>query len=152
MSDYSSMPVEKKFPHLSRGFRSLSGNPNLGVWEINESNFIFAIPLRPRPRDCNNVHEFDKGIQFYVDDNANKIMCCLWERKPPTEPAEYSKEDLFAMEILVDPRGNLSCRIPGFGEQSLENFVRGAADYLEGYPRPPWPANLARRIRQISGN
>ena len=133
--------TQKVFSGLLRGVRGLSGNLDLRDWVLDEkSNFIFAIHCKPRPGDARNPYEFAKGIQFYLDDE-NRIWCRLLVRKTPSDTLCYSKCKLFQVIVLADPKGNLSCCIPGHDKQTMETFVRGAADYLEGHPRPPWPAN-----------
>ena len=130
--------IQKLFSGLLKGVCGLSGNPDLRVLVLDEKSiFTFAIHCKPRPGDARNPYEFAKGIQFYLDDE-NRIWFRLLVRKTPDDTLCYSEYKSFQLTVLADPKGNLSCCIPGHDKQTMETFVRGAADFLEGHPHPPW--------------
>ena len=133
-----SYKIEDLFCRMRDGFRSLSGNPNLGVWEFTESsNFIFAIPLRHRLWDPRQNYEFKKGLQFYIEDSRINCRFLVGEALDSGKAPIYRTCQLFEVKVLVDNRGNLSCEVPGHHAQSLEDFVRGLGRFPGGVVTSP---------------
>ena len=133
MSNANEHTVEKQFSYLLKGFRGLSGNPDLCVWEVNEMKFIFALNRQCRPGDWCNPYEFDKGVKFFINKKGG-ISAHLKTRVHESEPPRYDEGELFDLKVLVDPRGNTSCSLPGHAKICMEDFVRNTAYFLEGTP------------------
>lgn len=125
------------FPKIVKSIEcGLSGDPNLGVWAIDPSaNFVLARNLRPRPGDLqSNAYDFDKGVQFYLDDHRTKVFLHVLENESQASRGEtprYSRKTLFDVTLMINDNGKFRYRIDGEGEHSLETVVRKAIDLLD---------------------